>query len=200
MSVYVVVATQKTPLSVSLTTLICEVPTVGRVSRTGKRRSSRTFHDEVTANLRSFVRDCGGAYALYRDGIVAEGTVKNWMAGRGSLPSLETAAVLANRKRLSLNWLVSGNGPRLLDQIMDAPSLAEALRAHVVAELRVRGVSKTEVDLAVWRGDALLKQIVRDRLTEVQNFRKEVGSRFTAKAFMAERAKATRSSKAKGSP
>ena len=171
---------------------------MGRVSRTGKRRGSRTFRDEVTANLRSFLSDNGGAYALYRDGIVAEGTVKNWTAGRGSLPSLETAAILAKSKRLSLNWLVSGKGPRLVGQIMEAPSLADALRAHVVAELRTRGVSQTEVDLAVWRGDALLKRIVLDRLTEVQNFRKEVGRRFTATAFMVERAKAMRSAKSGG--
>ncbi len=171
---------------------------MGRTSRTRKRRGSHVFREAVRANLRSFLRDRGGTYALYRDRVVAEGTVKNWTAGRGSLPSLETAANLAKRTMLSLDWLISGKGPRLVGQIMEAPSLAEALRAHVVAELRARGVTEKEVDLAVWRGHALLERIVRDRLTEVQNFRKEVGRRFTATAFMVERAKAARSAKAKG--
>lgn len=81
---------------------------MGRVGRTTRRADPERAR--LKSRLRTFLKSSGGAYRLYRDGAFKEGTVKNWTAGRGSLPNLEQAVKLAKHTTLSLDWLATDQG------------------------------------------------------------------------------------------
>lgn len=136
---------------------------MGRVS--GKKgRPADPEREAIKGRLRGFLKSSGGAYRLYHGGDFAEGTVKNWMAGRGSLPNVEQAVRLAEHTALSLDWLVTGKGSPTRTGgggALDAAAqesvraalegLAERLplRAHLVFECRTLSVVAVKLGAAL---------------------------------------------------
>ena len=100
---------------------------------TGRHPRPATTKAAIRGRLKRFLKARGGVYPLYAHGPFRKGTVGNWMAGNKSLPSLEQTAKLTRKTGLSLDWLVTGEGPELRGATTPLADVAQALRSHVAA-------------------------------------------------------------------
>ena len=132
----------------------------------------------IRRRLKRFLTARGGVYPLHAHGPFAEGTVKNWVGGRESLPSLERAAELAQKTGLSLDWLVTGEGSEFRGGPAPRADVARELRSHVAAVMMPEFGPLAETALPI--PEVMLVEVTdsyRERIAAVLRSRRRRGVR-----------------------
>ena len=127
---------------------------------TGRHPRPAMTKAAIRGRLKRFLKARGGVYPLHAHGPFQKGTVGNWMAGHKSLPGLEQAAKLARETGLSLDWLVTGEGPELRGGAAPLADVAHALRSHVAAATIPEFGPVAEAALP--RAEIMLREVVED--------------------------------------
>jgi len=115
--------------------------------------------------LKEFIkRRYGSVYEFAKTARFANSTVQSWTnPGKPKIADAASLLPLARETKVSLNWLLLGEGPELLGETVSSGELAEDLRRTVIAELISSRYARTSVlEALVPPGEELLEGVLQD--------------------------------------
>jgi transcriptional regulator with XRE-family HTH domain len=106
---------------------------------------------------------------------VSRSTVNKWFSEPPRTPDARHLLAMAQEDRLSLDWLLLGEGSRLRPVETESESTAERFRAMLAAELLRTGASEHEVASVLGTADEMRGAVVAYLRQRLVNHRREAG-------------------------
>jgi len=160
----------------------------------GRRKVPAPEATRICARLRQFVREHYGTLYELREVIgLPKSTMQGWTRSKGpQTPDTATLLVLAREARLSLNWLLLGEGPERRGALLTDVELHDALRRTLIADLLGGGANELMVERVVPAGRTLYRRIVQDYARLLKRLTMDVGMRVLLGPPLKKSAPATR--------
>lgn len=162
----------------------------------GRRSIPDAEAGAIRDRLAGFIRDrYGSVYEFTATFGHADSTVQGWLSKtKPRVPDSATLLALARDTRLSLDWLILGEGAaELRDTSASMGVFADELRRTLVAELVAHGgVHVREAEMTLPEPRALFRSVLAQWRERVGDFRRAVGRALHRQPVEPHRARGTR--------
>ena len=146
-----------------------------RKKKDGPRQLPRAIRTVIVERLRDFVNR---HYASQRQfGLrigASSGTTSRWFGRDGALPDAPALYRIANEAKISLDWLMTGEGSEIIGLAIPLGGLGETLREAHISWLVHCGVGRAEAERFTPDGSVLVTRTLRRHVEDWNAYSKQM--------------------------